>query len=142
MRYLDDPLDTLSSVRNQLYRLLDDFAGAAERTWLGVWTPPTDIQVSDGEVTLVMELPGVARDDVEVRVAGQVVTIAGERKIEKAEGDEVIRAERSSGKFERSFALPWPLEGEGVQAKLESGLLTVTVPRAKVTVVKVNAEEG
>jgi HSP20 family protein len=135
-------METLSAVRSQLHRLLDDFAGAAEQSWLGAWAPPADIQVNDGEISIQMELPGVAREDVEVRVAGQVVTIAGERKAETAEGDEPIRAERLTGKFERSFALPWALGAEGVQAKLDKGVLSVTVPRARVTVVTVNAEEG
>jgi len=142
MRYLDDPFDMLANVRAQLYRLLDEFAAAVEPMWAGGWVPATDIRVGDGEVTLEAEVPGLAREDIEVTVAGQVVTIAGERKAERAEGEEFVRQERPTGRFERSFSLPWALEAEGVQAKLENGVLRVTVPRAKVTVVKVEAEEG
>lgn len=140
MRYFGEPADALSAVRSQIYRLLDDFAGAGETAWTGAWTPPTDVRVDDGQVILEMELPGVARDDVEVQVAGQVVTVTAERKADTPEGQEVLRAERATGRFERSFSLPWALDAEGVQAKLEKGVLRVSVPRAKVTVVRVNAE--
>ncbi len=133
----EETWDTISRLRSRLYRLLDEF-GRPERA-VSEWTPPADIYAREASVIITLEVPGVAREDLDVRVDGNVVTISGERK-PGGEGEEVLRAERPAGRFRRSFALPWQLDADHVDARLERGVLTVTIPRSGARVIKVEAE--
>jgi HSP20 family protein len=86
----------------------------------------------DGDAAYVeAELPGLGMDDIEILVSGNEVTIAGERKIEAAEGANWHRRERSQGKFTRSISLPCDVDADKVEARLRDGVLTVRLPRCE-----------
>ena len=86
----------------------------------------------DGDSAYVeAELPGLGMDDVEVLVAGNEVTINGERKIEAGAGANWHRRERGQGKFSRSVTLPWEIDADKVEAQLRDGVLTVRLPRCE-----------
>jgi HSP20 family protein len=121
-------------------RLLDEFAFAVPSPGSGTWTPPADIELVESGVVLTMEVPGVAQEDVEVRVDGRTLTICGERHKDVDEQVRFLAAERAMGRFRRSFAMPWALDGERVEAQLERGVLTVRVPRAAGHKVPVEGE--
>jgi HSP20 family protein len=88
---------------------------------------------TNGESAMVTaELPGVSPEDVEISVVGETLTIHGDRKSEEVDEKATYhRQERACGQFNRSIELPFIVESDKVSAKLEKGLLTITLPRAE-----------
>ena len=96
----------------------------------GSWLPPVDIY-ENGRHELVMraELPGLRREDIDVTVENNVLTLRGERRRDEAVNDsQYHRAERAYGPFSRSFTLPATIDGNHVRAEYRDGMLTVTLP--------------
>lgn len=97
------------------------------------WSPAADISETDKEFLIKAELPEVKRKDVRVSVSDGVITITGERKMEKKEKDETIhRVETYYGKFSRSFTLPENVNSDKVTAESKDGVLRVHLPKMKV----------
>jgi len=95
------------------------------------WAPAVDILESPQAVLLVVEVPGVAQEDVELELHDQVLTVRGEKRfVRRVEGEEFHRAECLYGRFERSFALGTPVDAEGIRAWYRDGLLRVRLPKA------------
>jgi len=87
---------------------------------------------SDGDTAYVeAELPGMTLDDLEVLVAGNELTISGQRKIEPPQNAQYHRRERASGQFTRSLTLPWEIDADKVEATLRDGVLSVRLPKAE-----------
>lgn len=96
------------------------------------WAPAADISETEKEYVVKAELPGVNREDVKVTLEGGVLTIQGERKLEKDEKDEKThRIERFYGNFSRSFSLPDNADAESIRAESKEGVLKVHVPKLK-----------
>lgn len=95
--------------------------------------PRMDLVRVEGEgYRLLVDLPGMNREDVEVLTLGNELTIRGERaRPELPEGSEVLRSERAHGKFERTIRMPPEVREEGVAASFEDGVLTVRLPHAE-----------
>ena len=92
--------------------------------------PPVDIVDLEKAVELRIDLPGLAPDDIDVRVDGNMLTVTAERKNELAEVKTgVVRQERAFGKFTRSFNLPSTLDGAKPDAAYRHGVLTLTLPK-------------
>jgi HSP20 family protein len=89
-----------------------------------------DVAKGDGAYTVKAEMPGVKKEDINVAVDGNHVTISGEVKKEKEEkkGEEVIRSERYYGKVSRSFMLPHEIDESKVDAKYGEGVLNLMLP--------------
>ena len=80
-----------------------------------------------------MDLPDVPKEGVKVLFDDGVLTIRGERKVEKEmKGEKVHRTERLYGMFERSFELPDDVDAKGIRAETKEGVLIVTLPRVAV----------
>ncbi len=96
----------------------------------GDWLPPVDIFENDKhEIVLTAELPGMSREDLDIRVENNTLTIRGERKREQeAKQESYHRVERFYGAFSRSFSLPSTVNTEKVKADFKDGVLTVTLP--------------
>jgi HSP20 family protein len=96
----------------------------------GDWTPPDDIfENKDHEIVLRAELPGLKREDIDIRVENSTLTLRGERKQEnEVNQDNYHRVERSYGNFSRSFSLPTTVNTEKVSATFADGVLTITLP--------------
>lgn len=91
------------------------------------------VNETQDQVTVRMELPGVAKEDVTVNVNNEILTISGERKApERKENEQWIRNEISYGKFERSLSLPFPVDVEKVSAVQENGVLTIVLPKHEI----------
>lgn len=96
------------------------------------WLPAVDIIEKAGEFRLKVELPEVRKEDVKVSVDNGVLTISGERHLEKEEeGSETQhrRIERIYGSFSRSFTLPESADETHVDASYKDGMLTLTIPK-------------
>ncbi len=93
--------------------------------------PPVDVFEEGGEVVAKAELPGMKREEVEVEVGTDTITISGKKaKEEKVERRNYYRFERASGAFTRTVRLPAPVELEKAHASFKDGVLEVRVPKA------------
>ena len=127
----DSSLDLFEQVRARLQKLIDEFPIAHGGERQHAWAPPADIILRNGMVVITLEVPGVAREQIDVTVTDHTVTISGKRDLPQVDG-RLVSAERPSGQFRRSFALPWALDADHVKAQLKDGVLTVTIPRAGI----------
>lgn len=95
-----------------------------------------DVKEDDAAYTVHAEVPGVAKDDIQVAIDGNVVSLRAEvqQKDEKKEGEKVLRSERYYGAVERSFQLPADIDAAQAKAKYENGVLTLTLPKKQSSV--------
>jgi HSP20 family protein len=129
------------SFRREIDRMLDDFHrsfedflnGGLSRPIGAGWAPMTpaiDVDETDKEVIVTAELPGVSEKDLEVSLAGDVLTIKGEKKAEREQKNGgAYYMERRFGSFARSIRLPFEASDQTVDARFENGVLTVHVPK-------------
>lgn len=103
-----------------------------------VVSPRLNVVENDKAFEVEAEMPGVAKEDIKVAIDGRRVVIEGEAKrvTEQKEGENVVYAERSTRRFARSFALPTDIDDAGAQAKLENGILMLTLPKKESTQAK------
>jgi HSP20 family protein len=129
------PFRHLSNLRDEIDRLFDSPLNALtsnSQQFLSGWLPAIDLHENKDQLVLRAELPGMKREDIEVSLHGDVLTVSGERKEEKDFKDsEVYRSERFLGKFQRSFTLPCDVDGAKVKADYREGVLTVSLPKAE-----------
>ncbi len=129
-----DPFGEFSTLQERLNRLFEDLMPTTrmgeEELTTGTFYPAVDIYEGEKEITLKAELPGIDKKDVHVDINGGVITLRGERKIEKENKKENYhRVERSYGIFNRSFTLPTTVDPGKVKANYKDGVLSVTLPR-------------
>ena len=113
---------------------LDRFTDSVFGSLMGDRTCPSfkvDIREDENSYYVDADVPGLSKDEITVTFEGGTLTIAGERKVEESreEGHFVLN-ERRSGRFARSLTLPEGVKEDGIQAALEGGVLTVTLPKA------------
>lgn len=98
------------------------------------WSPAVDIVETNNEYNIKAEIPGVKKEDVKVSVENGLLTIRGERKLEKEEKDKRYhRVERFYGTFTRSFSLPENVDETKVLAEFKDGMLNVHLPKSEKT---------
>jgi HSP20 family protein len=113
----------------EMSRLLEDRLGFGQSESLG-WTPATDIYEDEEGLTLRFELAGVDPKDVDIRFENGVLTIKGDRKLEKADKKENYhRVELSYGAFNRSFSLPPTVDSGKIVAEAKVGMLVIHLPK-------------
>lgn len=96
------------------------------------WFPAVDVYEDADNLLVKAELAGLKKEDIEISLHDGFLTLSGERKQEeKVEGADVYRAERWSGRFERTITLPCRVEAEKIKATYNEGVLTVTLPKAE-----------
>ena len=89
-----------------------------------------DVYERNGDYVVLADLPGVKKEDIQVQVVGEEVSISAEaRKEPTGEGERAVHSERTSGKFARSFRLPEEIDNERVAAKFAHGVLELTLPK-------------
>lgn len=97
-----------------------------------VWMPLTDIKEDKDNYYVMLDLPGVSKDDVKVSYADGQLSISGERKQEKEDKDtKYHRVERIYGRYYRSFTLPQKVKDDKIEAVFKDGQLSITVPKAE-----------
>ena len=132
-----DPFRDLRNLQEEVNRL---FTGNVGRTFddegiaRGSWSPSVDIYENKEQIVLEAELPGMNREDFDLTVENNVITLRGERRFEKKEDtDNYHRVERAYGSFTRSFTLPNTVSGDGAAADYRNGVLRVTLPKREET---------
>ena len=112
----------------------------------GAWAPNVDIYENKDQIVIEAELPGMNREDFEITVENNVLTLRGERRFEKKEeSDNYHRVERAYGTFSRSFTLPQTVSGEGASAEYKNGVLRVVLAKreeVKPRRIEISGEEG
>jgi HSP20 family protein len=91
--------------------------------------PRLDVHEDKDGLVVVANVPGVAPEDVDVRIHGDTVTIAAKAEDHEVEGMRCVRRERHAPAFERSFRVPYEVAADSVSAELRNGVLTVRLPR-------------
>jgi len=127
-----NPYRELDELQNRLGRVFGDMPARArdEESLFADWAPALDIQETEKEYTVKVDLPEVKKEDIKVELLDGALTIQGERRQEKEEkGKKFHRVERQYGQFVRRFALPGEVEVAKIEAQFKDGVLTVTLPK-------------
>jgi HSP20 family protein len=99
------------------------------------WAPALEMYEKDNNFVVKAELPGVKKDDVDVSITGDTLTIKGQKKASKEIKDEdYYRCEAHYGSFSRSITLPAAVDAKKIEASYENGILEIHVPKAKEAV--------
>lgn len=125
------------AMRSELDRLFDEFLHGFDIAPTGraggspaEFAPRVDISETDEEFRVTAELPGLDEEDFEVSLEEDVLTIKGEKKVEKQEERKgYTHVETSRGSFQRAFRLPLEVDPDSVTASYKKGVLTVTLPK-------------
>lgn len=98
------------------------------------WTPAVDIRETEKDVRIDLELPGLKPEDVEITAENGVLTIRGEKRSERKEGEDSRYhvVERTYGTFMRTFTLPQGVDENQIQAEFDTGILSVAIPKASL----------
>jgi HSP20 family protein len=134
----------LDVFQNRLRRIFDeDWGSTREPSSMSQWAPSVDVYETEGEIVVKAELPGVEQKDVDVSFENNVLTIRGERCMEKDVKEENFhRVECNYGTFARSFSLPATIDEGKVKAEFKNGMLKVSLPKreqAKRKQITINA---
>ena len=99
----------------------------------GEWVPSINVADSDGNLRVEAELPGMKPEDIDLNVSGDLLTLRGEKKEERKEGDEggYTYREIRQGSFQRAVRLPAEVQADKADARFENGVLTVNLPKAE-----------
>ena len=109
-----------------------ELVGKDEKTVPGrFYVPYADIHETDEALTVLMEMPGVAREGVSVALEDDVLRVEGRIDFSKYEGMEPVYTEFNVGHYTRSFALSGKIDRERIGAQLEDGVLVLTLPKAR-----------
>jgi HSP20 family protein len=128
-----EPLSELEQVIERMRRMLDQTFGSF--SWpkpaeARGWSPLVDIEETDDAYVVEAELPGVKREDLNIELVGNELTITGEVKEREHKGA-LRRQTRRTGRFAYRVALPAQVEADNIEASLSDGVLTVRVPKAE-----------
>jgi HSP20 family protein len=125
----------LSLLRDEIDRLFDsplDSLTTSSQQFLNGWLPPVDLFDDGNQFVLRAEVPGMRKEDIDISLHGEVLTLAGERKeTDEYSKAETYRSERFLGRFQRSFTLPAMVDPRKVEASYRDGILTITLPKAE-----------
>ena len=127
-----DPFFKEFNVLTNRFNRFFDLPRESDADFLGAWNPAVDIFDKGAEVVIHAELPGMKRDDIDVHVENNVLTIRGKKeRNEEAKEEGYFRTERSYGAFSRSFSLPSTVNVTKIDAKYNDGVLTLSLPKAE-----------
>jgi HSP20 family protein len=131
-----DPLGDMGAMHDRMNRLLADLrvrpAWGGEEINREAWVPPVDIYETADSIVLQAELPGISKEDINLEVKDNTLTIKGEKKFEKeVKEDYYFRVERAYGSFRRAFTLPSVVVHDKVKAEFKDGVLVIQLPKAE-----------
>ena len=141
-----DPFRDLAVLQDRMNRLFNEAYTPRQSDDLmsrGTWTPPVDIYEVEGALVLKAELPDMRREDIDVSVENNMLTIRGERKLEhEIKQESFHRIERAYGNFVRSFSLPNTVDTSKIGADYKNGVLSIKLPvreEAKARQIQIDA---
>ena len=133
-RFYDSPRGPFGQLQREMNQLFDTLVAprlAVARGLLGRTFPPVNIYDDGAALTLECELPGIDQEHLELYIAGDTMTLKGERPECQCEANAKMHiCERGSGTFNRAVTLPVAVDGEKAEARFTHGVLRVTVPKS------------
>ncbi len=118
-----------NSFTKALDNLMEDAFGSVNVNF----KPTMDVKEDDTCFTYEVSLPGMKKEEITIDLKNDVLTVSGERKLEKKENGKVHHVESYYGAFTRSFTLPENIKAEGIKAEFKNGILHITVPKGDVS---------
>lgn len=126
------PFSELFDLRKEIDSLFEDRFFGKNLISEPSWIPSMDVVENEKEFLVTVELPGMKKEDINVSIENNVLTIEGERKSEKEEKNKTFhRIERAYGKFYRSVALPKKVDENNIKATFKDGLLNITIGKSE-----------
>jgi len=130
-----------SDFARSIERLFDDSfdrLGGYSGSEVAQRSPALDVAETEGGYKVSLDLPGIAKEDVKIAIDGRRVNVSAQTQREETrkEGERVIYRERSGASFARSFTLPEEIDQEASQAKLDNGVLSLTLAKKRATAAK------
>ena len=130
-----DPFRDLISIQDRMNRLFEQTLSRSrgeEEAAGAAWTPAVDIYETLDTIVIKAELPGVVREDIEIQIDDNTLTLKGERRFSKdVQEESYLRIERTYGSFHRCFTLPATIHQEKIRAVCRDGVLELTLPKAE-----------
>ncbi|MFZ5764888.1 MAG: Hsp20/alpha crystallin family protein [Thermodesulfobacteriota bacterium] len=124
-------MNLLQTRMNRIFPELDRF-GKIPAGWSATESGPrTNLYDSGDHFVIKMEVPGIAREELNIRTQGNYLEISGTRKSDAPEGYTAHRVERGTTSFTRSFTLPSDVNPDKAEASLQNGVLTLTLPKSE-----------
>ena len=137
----DNPIATLQREMNHVFENFWNRVGQFEWPW-GSDEAKSDMVETDKAIEVSIELPGMEMKDIEVTVNDDMLTVKGEKKIERQEEKKgYYLSERSYGAIYRTIPLPPGVDGEKAQASFKNGVLTIRLPQTPEAQAKVKRIE-
>jgi len=140
-----DPFKDIMSLQERINKIFDETVQQDRKSQYGDWYPPVDIFEKEDGITIIMEIPGVSEEDIDLQITDGVLTVKGEKKLPYEKNNEnFYRLERNFGKFARSFTLPNSVDQNKVKASLKEGILKIEIGKRdeiKPKVIKVEKED-
>jgi HSP20 family protein len=127
-----EPLRELEAMQNEMRRVLGQISGLGQAggdSEGAAWLPALDVSETESEIVLVLDLPGVPQDGIDVEVDEGALTISGTRERRSQEGERFYRVERRFGTFSRNVPLPPGVDEARIRADLRDGVLEVRIPK-------------
>lgn len=127
-----NPAQELATLHNRMANCYHGNLDNEECPTQANWTPAADVFESETDYKLALELPGIDRKDIDVKLENHSLQVSGERKCPETEGSwQGNLKERAYGKFSRRFSLPKDVDNTQLAAEFKDGLLQVTLPKKK-----------
>lgn len=118
----------MNRLQRDMNRLFGDYVPG--RVQAAPSYPAMNVWADENSALITAEIPGIDKDDLEINVTGDTLSLSGERKLEDLpEGTRYHRQERTSGKFNRSVQLPYTVDVQKVKATFKNGVLKIVLPR-------------
>jgi HSP20 family protein len=118
---------------NQIINSVEKSVDTAPAGELVDFIPKVNTREDENAYYIEVELPGVNKEDVDIKVDGNVLTVSGERKIkEEVKEEDYYKVESKYGTFSRSFTLPEKVDVANIQAESQDGIIEIVIPKLKV----------
>ena len=131
---IDRMFNAMDLIQNKMNGMYPGYG--RPRRFLSAWDvsqsgPRTNLYDAGDKLEMKVEVPGMPKEELSIKIQGNYLEISGSRKSDTPEGYSVHRVERLATTFSRSFTLPSEIDSAKVEAKLENGLLTLTLPKSE-----------
>ena len=122
--------DEMQELRNRMNRVFEESGNGAQETTQRHWVPAVDVLENEQAIILQAALPGMNKDEIDIELTGETLTLHGDRKLDQAQrGEHFHRIERQYGPWQRTFQIEVPIDTAQVAASYEDGVLIVHLPK-------------